>query len=254
MIASLLLDCDESPDFPGGTGTAFGRPLAAYPMMAARGSAFIRRHYVVTASQPVKSVALQNDAIIVDPPPGNNHAREALLLHGYRYVVEDLKSEKTTLELLCVFAAQAPRIMADLVDFGVQQLQDQPTFDSAVSVSQYNRFHPFYAMREGAGGALEPFVRPYADKGGDVWFPDLGVQLLRPAVLEKLASSPEKPPFWWLGARPLALKQWGGGPVDYQWEIPAVEFWLRKHGVADLTPTMELQPKPQPLPQRDGRR
>lgn len=253
MIVSLMLDADDSPDFPGSTASALGRPLAAYPMMAARGAAFIRRHYVMTAAQPVKSVAAQNDAIIIDPPPGLP-SRETMLLHGYNQIVADLTSENTTVELLCVFSAQSPRITAELVDDGIQRLQDQPAFDSAASVSQYNRFHPFYAMREGAAGALEPFVRPNVEKAADVWFPDWGVQIVKPAALDKTNPSPERPPFWWLGARAMPLKQWGGGLVDYQWQIPAVEFWLKKHGVPDLTPSMELQPKPQPLPQRDGRR
>ena len=54
----------------------------------------------------------------------------------------------------------------------------------------------------------------------------------------------------------LALKQWGGGPVDYQWQVPSAEFWLKKHGLSDLTPSRELQPKPQPAPRGNplGRR
>lgn len=249
MICSLLIDADDSPDFPGNTATALGRPLAAYPMMAARGSGFIRRHYVLTASQPVKSVAAQNDAVIIDPPQDG----ESRLLHGWRLIAEDLKGEKDKLELLCVFSAQSPRITTELVEEGLEKLHAQPEFDSAASVTPGNRFHPLYAMREGAGGALERWVKDYGEKPGDVWYPDLGVQILRPAMLERKAG-PERPPFWWLGARCLPLKQWGGGPVDYQWQIPAVEFWLKKHGASDLTPNLELQPKPQPQPQREGRR
>ena len=35
MICALMLDPDDSPDFPGNTGQALGRPLAAYPFIAA---------------------------------------------------------------------------------------------------------------------------------------------------------------------------------------------------------------------------
>jgi hypothetical protein len=29
------------------------------------------------------------------------------------------------------------------------------------------------------------------------------------------------------------LKQWGGCDVDYAWQIPSVEYWLREHGFSE---------------------
>lgn len=241
MICSLLVDADDSIDFPGNTASALGRPLAAYPMMAARGSAAISRHYAVTASLPVKSVARQNAAVIIDP--GEGAGRQALIDQGLRFIVDDLKGEKAALELLCVFSAQAPCITTELVDEGIHALQDKTGFDSAASVSQYNRLHPAHARREGPDGALEPLARAASQPGHDVWYPDQGVELLRPGAFER-------------GARKtLALKQQSPGPVDFKWQLPAVEAWLKDKGFSDLTPTLELQPKPQPqAAPREGRR
>ena len=253
MICSLLIDADDSPDFPGSTATAFGRPLAAYPMMAARGCGLIGRHYALTASPPVKSIAAQNGAVIIDPP-SDKRARDLPLLHGYKLILEDLKAEKKSLRLLCVFSAQTPTITADIVEAGIQALIDKPAFDSAASASPYNRFHPLLARRVGEGDALEPFLRASAQPpAGDVWYPDSGVQILRPETLGREPVAPA-PPLWWLGAKVFALKQWGGGPVDFQWQIPAVEFWLKKHGVSDITHNLELQPKPQPAAPKHKRR
>ena len=58
-----------------GMGDHLGRPLAAYPMMAARQCPEIRRHYVVTQSIPVKSIAAQNAAVM----PGARGHVDALL-------------------------------------------------------------------------------------------------------------------------------------------------------------------------------
>ena len=55
-----------------------------------------------------------------------------------------------------------------------------------------------------------------------------------------------------LGRNVLPLKQWGGGKIDYHWQVPSLEYWLKKHGFADLSSNLEMQPlpKPQPAPKR----
>lgn len=251
MICSLLVDADDSPDFPGNSATALGRPLAAYPMMAARGCPEIRRHYAVTRSIPVKSVAAQNAATIIDPPPGDG-TFETCLLHGFAHIEKDLKADNEKVDLLCVFSAATPTITTDLVEQGIESLLGKPGFDSAVSVSADNRRNPLLALREGTNGGAERIIRKaYSDIPSEVWFPDFGVQILRPTMLGKGASADVLA--WWLGAEVLPLKQWGGGPVEYQWQLPSAEFWLKKHGFSDLSASYEPQPKPQLAPKADRR-
>jgi hypothetical protein len=33
-----------------------------------------------------------------------------------------------------------------------------------------------------------------------------------------------------MGQKIYPLKQWGGCDVDFEWQVPMVEYWLRKHG------------------------
>lgn len=252
MIASLMLDCGDSADFPGNNGMALGRPLAAYPLIAAKASRHIRRHFVVSDSPPVKAVAGQYGAIIIDPPPaagGGATRAEALLRHGVRMIREDLKGEATSLELLVVLLANAPAVTSEILDLGIEALQNKPDLDSAVSVSVHNRMNPLAARRLTGEGILEPFVDTPA-AGGDAWYPDGGVQVLRPRGLEAPTGAPPAP---WQGMKVLALKQWGAGPIDHQWQIPSLEFWLRKHGVSDISPNLERQPLPKLAPAPKGR-
>jgi hypothetical protein len=57
----------------------------------------------------------------------------------------------------------------------------------------------------------------------------MGLSIVRPRCLENLHAGllPQK----WMGRRIFPLKQWGGLDVDYEWQIPLVEHWLRAHGV-----------------------
>lgn len=252
MICSLTLDLDDSPDFPGSEGSALGRPLPAYPLIAAKSTRFVRRHYVVTEAPAVKAVALQYGAHIVDPPRGAAPPRrvETLLLHGLRLIQEELKSESAGLDFLALLFANAPTVTGEIIDEGLEALQARPELDSAASVSCFNRFHPGGARRQNAQGLLEPYAPSAAGADDEVWFFDRGVQVLRPKALEAMEGPA---PFPWLGRKVLALKQWGGGPVDYQWQIPALEHWLTKHGVSDLSSKLELQPQPKLQPAPKGR-
>jgi hypothetical protein len=41
------------------------------------------------------------------------------------------------------------------------------------------------------------------------------------------------PPFPWLGRKVHPIKQWGGMDIDYHWQVPIVEHWLRQHGFTE---------------------
>ena len=44
-----------------------------------------------------------------------------------------------------------------------------------------------------------------------------------------------EPPFKWIGRRVFPLQQWGGLDVDYEWQLPQVDFWLRAHGFTETS-------------------
>ena len=55
--------------------------------------------------------------------------------------------------------------------------------------------------------------------------------IVRPSCLDALHEG--MLPHKWMGRRIYPLKQWGGLDVDYEWQVPQVEFWLRKHGFTE---------------------
>ena len=34
----------------------------------------------------------------------------------------------------------------------------------------------------------------------------------------------------WMGKKIASIPSWGGCDVDYEWQLPMVEFWLKKNG------------------------
>jgi hypothetical protein len=201
----------------------------------------------------VRRIAVQLGAIIIDPPPstedGPRPTDTARVLSGYRHIVEDLKAEKAELEFLVLLFANTGAVNTALIDAGVQALSDDQTLDSAATVSPYDRWNPRRAFREAADGHLVPYAECLPETGTP-WFPDWGAAILRPRVLEAL--NPDAADLSWLGNKILPLKQVGGGPVDYSWQVPKMEYWLKKQGVRD-SPRPEPMQKPAPAPKPDRR-
>ena len=251
MICALLVDPDDSPDFPGNTAEVMGRPLAAYPLIAAKGSSYIRRLYAQTTSPVVARVAAQYGASSLTPPEAPGDARlsdEALIVHGWRQIAEDLKSENDPAELIVILFANTGAVNSQLISEGIQAMLDDPKLDSAATVSCYDRWTPRRALRETPEGRLAPYAE-CVTAAGTAWFPDWGAVVVRPRILETLTEKSE--PLAYLGSNVLPLKQVGGGPVDRAWQVPKMEYWFKKQGMRDSPrPEPKLKPLPAPKPDR----
>jgi hypothetical protein len=240
MIAALIIGREGSTGFPGkNTYPVLGRPLMAYPLIAALGAPSVDRVYISTDSPAIKSIGKDYGAEIIDRPPELCTATalgEDAFVHGYRHIRSRGKDE---IELMVLLFCNAATVTSGVIEDGVEVLRKNPSYDSAVTVSRYNMWSPIRARKIGEDGVLHPFVpfEVFGDPGtlscdrdsqGDVWFADMGVSIVRPRCLEHMEEGllPQK----WMGQCIYPIRQWGGCDVDYEWQIPLVEFWLRKHG------------------------
>jgi Cytidylyltransferase len=243
MIPALLIGREGSVGFPGkNVYPVLGKPLMAYPVLAAKNAKQVNTVFISTDSENIKTIGRSYGAEIIDRPP-ELCTKEALgedaFVHGYHEIRKRTGSEP---ELVVLLFCNAATILPETIDEGIRILREHPEYDSAVSVSRYNMWSPLRARKEGADGLLHPFV-PFEvfgdpktlncdrDSQGDVWFADMSVSIVRPRCLEHLEDGllPQK----WMGQHIYPLKQWGGLDVDYEWQIPQVKFWLKSHGFSD---------------------
>jgi hypothetical protein len=214
----------------------------AYPLMAAKNAELVDKTYVSTDSPKIKEIGRSHGAEIIDRPAElctSAALGEHAFVHGYKHI-RDNSGEP--IELVVLLFCNAATILPETIDAGIRALRENPGYDSAVTVSRYNMWSPLRARKIGGDGLLHPFV-PFEvfgdpktlncdrDSQGDVWFADMSVSIVRPHCLENLEDGllPQK----WMGQKIFPLKQWGGCDVDYEWQIPQVEFWLRSHGFSE---------------------
>lgn len=246
MICALLLGRERSAGFPGKNWhPLLGRPMMTYPLLAAKATPDVDRVYVSTDSPTIKRIGAEHGAIVINRPE-HLATKEALgedaFVHGYTVIRDELARTGDTLELVVLLFCNAPTVTPARLQEGIDALRRDPAADSAVTVSVYNMWSPLRARKLDGQGYLQPFV-PFEtfgdpatlncdrDSQGDVYFADMGASIVRPHCLERLHEGllPQK----WMGRRILPIKQWGGLDVDYEWQVPLAEHWLREHGVSE---------------------
>lgn len=243
MNIAILIGRAGSKGFPGKNITPLlGRPVVEYPLLAGLNAKKVDKVYVSSDSKEIMDIGRRLGTEIIDRPAHlctDEALGDHVFLHAYEYAKEHNDEEIETIVLLL---ANSPTIVASTIDEGIEVLRSRPEVDSAVTVSRYNMWSPLRARREDKDGLLQPFVPFEAlgdpeklscdrDSQGDVWFADMGVSIVRPRCLENLEHGllPQK----WMGRKIFPLKQWGGLDIDYQWQMPLVEYWLKEHGFSE---------------------
>ena len=243
MVIALMLGRDGSTGFPGkNTFPVLNRPMMSYPLMAAKAAKEIDEIYVSTDSPKIIEVARKFGVQIIDRPTElatKSALGEDAYVHGFEHI-RDLLDEP--IEMVVLLFCNAPTILGRTLDKGIQILRKNAELDSAVTVSSYNMWSPIRARKIGPDGLLHPFlplesfgelnaINCDRDSQGDIFFADMSVSLVRPRCLGNLEYGilPQR----WMGQQIYPLEQWGGCDIDYDWQVPGVEHWLRQHGFTE---------------------
>ncbi|UCD54976.1 MAG: cytidylyltransferase [Candidatus Omnitrophota bacterium] len=245
MIIAILMGRKGSVGFPGkNVYSVLGRPLAHYPMRAAKNCPEIDRIYLSTDDRQLAKLAKASGVEVIKRPPKlctDKALGEDVYLHAYNYAKKKNKVQK--IDQVILLMCNAATIMSATISKGIKILKKHPNYDSCVTVSKYNMWSPLRARKIDSDNLLKPFIplELFAgskklncdrDSQGDVWFADMGVSIVRPRCLENIKAGllPQK----WMGQRIYPLKQDGGLDVDYEWQIPQIEYWLREHGISGI--------------------
>ena len=232
-----------STGFPGkNVHKVLGRPLCAYPLMAAVGSPEVDRIFVSTDSEEIKQIATHFNAEWIPRPAElatSTTLSDDVFVHAYGEMKRRLASEGKNIELLILLFANAATLTTEYIDQGIEMLRADPTLDGAATTSVYNMYSPLRARKLDKNGRLVPFVPLEAigdvstfntsrDSQGDVYFTDGSATVIRPKCLDQLENG--LLPHRWMGRHIGSIASGGGCDVEFEWQVPIVEFWLRKHG------------------------
>lgn len=239
MIPAIVIGRKGSQGFPGkNTASVLGKPMASYPISAAINSKEVDRVCVSTDDEQIMQIASGLGAELIKRPAElatNSALGEDVFVHAYEQV-KKISSE--SIEMVALMFCNSPTISPAIIDSCVAQLRANPEADSIVTVSRYNMWSPLRARKLNNEGYLEPFV-PFEvfgdpmslncdrDSQGDVLFADMSLSVVRTHCLEDMNNGllPQK----WMGQKILSFRQDAGCDVDYEWQLPMVEWWIKKN-------------------------
>lgn len=238
MIVALSLGRLGSVGLPQkNTRLVLGKPLASYSLSAAQESKLVNRTFLSTDDPALMDMAEKMGVEVIERP-AYLCTKEALGEDAYKHgaeVIQKIIGKKP--ELIVLLFCNAPTVKTAQIDEAIKVLREHPEYDSAVTVSRYNMWSPSRARRKGPDGLMHPFI-PFEtmnsatincdrDSQGDVWFADVALSVIRPENLENLETGllPQK----WMGQKIHPIPNEAGLDVDYEWQIPQVEWWLKKH-------------------------
>ena len=240
---ALMIGRKGSKGFPGKIMyPMLGRPISWYSINAAKKSKFVNRIFVSTDSKELKKLAKKERVELIDRPrelATDKALGDHVFVHGYYEIKKIIEKENMKINTVILLFANAPTITGKLIDQGIKILNKDQSLDSAVTTSVYNMWSPLRARKIYNGNLLKPFV-PFEtfgnpktlncdrDSQGDVYYADMSASIVRPRCLENLKEGllPQK----WMGKKIASIPSWGGCDVDYEWQLPMVEFWLKKSG------------------------
>lgn len=238
MIAALLIGRKGSRGFPDkNVYPVLGHPLAYYPLVAAKKAELVDEVFISTDSPELMKLAEEQKVNIIERPAElctNQALGEDVFVHGYKQITK----LKGPLELIVLLHCNSASANSDLIDQGIRVLRDHSSYDSAVSVSIYNMWSPLRARKIGEDGLLHPFVSFRAfgdplklncdrDSQGDVYFADMSISVVRPRCLENIEHGllPQR----WMGQKIYPLVQEAGCDIDFEYQVPQTEYWLKKY-------------------------
>ena len=243
MICALMMGRVGSTGFPDkNIKKVLGRRLCEYPLIASKKSKYVDKIFVTTDCPVIARTSKKYGAIHIKRPKklANNKALgEHVYEHGYFEIKKILNLDVKHIEFMILLMANAPTITGKLIDKGINILRRNKNLDSAVTTSIYNMWSPLRARKINNRNLLKPFV-PFEtfgnpktlncdrDSQGNVYYADMSASIVRPRCLENLKEGllPQK----WMGKKIASIPSWGGCDVDYEWQLPMVEFWLKKNG------------------------
>lgn len=243
MVVGLLIGKHKSMGCPGkNVRPILGRPMCEYAFMAGKNAKRIEKMFCSTDSPEIAEIGKRYGAEHIERPAflaTPEALTEDALLHAYEEITRRIGKEPSIVVLLF---ANSPTIPVGMLDQGIEALEKDASLDSAFSVCKYNMWSPLRARRLDEKGIIHPYVpldkigdtsKMSSIRGGegDSYFCDLTVQVMRGRCFKEMDKG--QLPFLWQGKKSLALINDFGFDIDFEWQIPVIEHWLRDKGFSE---------------------
>ncbi len=217
-----------------------GRSVVSYPIMAALVSNKIDKVYLSTQSERIlQTVKAFDDICLIYREKECDTLVEEFQRSALK-VIDELGEEPAQIVLLL---GNSPCILSKTINNALEIIEAKSEFDSVVTVVKRHEFSPVNAFRITDGGLLKPFPFGEAESSYE-YFVDGRLMVVRTHCLLNMQGPYDNfSAIYGNNVFPVFQEE-GIADIDYTWQVPIVERWLRKNGFSDkLTPYREKTQK-----------
>ena len=206
-----------------------GRPLAYYPINAAKQSALVDDIYVSTDCEDIQAIARDEGIHVIDRPKFLSQDKSELveaINHAVEVIGEDINYLIT---MHCNCGVHRP----NLVDDAIEKLNRNPDADSCVSGHIDFSIHPFRTKRVASDGFLETWLDIPENTSTNrqnlepCFILDGAVRVMR---YDRCFPPDGQPPFTYLGKKIQYIENVSGGDVHCMEDIFLTEHLLKTMG------------------------
>ena len=207
-----------------------GRPMVAYPIMAAQAARRIGGVYISTDGAAIAHVGRNMGCEIIARPDelgGDTVNHGDVIKHAVEYV--DARVEG--LQNIVLLLGNTAMIDGAIIDKCLNLLDERPDLDSVMTVWEAADDHPLRALEIDAEGLARPYggsdrqVSTERQSYPKAYYYDQGVWAFRKDCVQR-RDGPN--PWWWMGKRSHAIvRPWvTGRDIHTFFDLAITEWWI----------------------------
>ena len=236
---AIIFGKEDNNSFNRYTFSILGRPASLYPILAAVHSQRLDEIYLSSDSPDLLNLGSNINRVNVIKREKSQPTLTEEVRHALEFIIEKTGLTPNTVTLLL---ANSPCSTSGLIDEAINFLEEHKEYDSVVTTMKRAEFSPARIFSINNQNQLEPNKINYCSD--EVYFLDRRVIVVRTNVIlnskilnnyfESLLGEKVHP----------VIQEDGIWDIDYFWQIPIVERWLRQNGFNDIeTPYDKLKQK-----------
>jgi len=214
-----------------------GVPMFYHNIKQCLGTDLVEEIFISTDCDFIKNYNFPDRVRVIDRPThlcADDSSHKEVMRHGVRVIEETLKKE---IDYILVLLGNSCGISSKDIEMSMEILQNNPQYDSVESVSKFNMFNPFRAMKI-IDNKIETFLKEeeilikregvsISDKksAGDVYFFNGSFWLTRK---KNIFSESGKLPYQWLGENIYPFIQDTWMEVDDHWQLQFLKNKMEK--------------------------
>lgn len=226
---AIILGKQETGTFDRYSFPILGRPVASYPLMAARNSEIVEAVYLSSDSPALLGIGKNTDGVrLLERDLSQVTLTEEVRL-AVRRIIADLGYAP---EIVVLMLANSPCVKSEILDQALSVFDRHPDVSSVVTTMKRAEFDPNRVFKLNDANRLQR-NSVFERSSKDVYFLDHRIIAVRVGtILETTENNDFFESLLGPATYPM-IQQDGIWDIDYIWQVPIVERWLRQNGFSE---------------------